>query len=681
MKGIFNRKTIVFLSIFIIILIVLWIIFNSKNYTNKKTDEIIKLNSIDFNLETLNLDVTDGYQLEPTIIPSNAEEKIIYISSDDNVLTVNNFGYIIARNAGKATVTAVSETGVSKSIDVIIEDNNYVNSGIIKIQNVTINEQELSLEQGQSKSLNFYVYPNNASEKVVFESSNQNVISVSENGVIYANGQGVATITASINNRIYDRVTIYVNKKNIDLSEIVLSTNSLNMKIGETYPIGVTYVPSNASNKKVSFHSNNGNIVTVDSNGLITAKGEGQTTIIVFSENKSATIQVKVEKENIIKPNDVTNIYFELSNLEMTVGDTKTLITKISPSNVNTNLSWSSSNNNVATVDSKGLVTALKDGNTVITVTTANNKKASINVTVKKKEIVKLEPTEVILNLTSTTMKPLETKQLKATVLPLNVETNITWISNNESVVSVDSNGLMKAKNVGNAQIAAITSNGKVARINVVVNFATISEEFASSSYGLNSKMDSSELDLINEHLDYYMDLVEDEYGSSLSDERARTIAAAYFLAFNPYYRVMYDDDSDDITKGWDSNWSTAKSGSSKPKSGLNSESYMMWAIYQGTGTLYELEPINIYPIRNAVDQDDDNYRGVDAETLIDCSKPGDLLYNDVDDKYAMVLSVNDNEVTLIQGYDGKFYTSNHKDGKTVDYNILYAMKNVYGDI
>ena len=253
MKGTFNRKTIIFLSIFIIILIVIWIIFNSKNYTNKTNDEIIKLDSINFDLETLNLDVTDGYQLKPTLIPSNAEEKIIYISSDDNVLTVNNFGYIIARNTGKATVTAVSETGVSKSIDVIIEDNNYVNSGIIKIQNVTINEQELTLEQGQSKSLNFYVYPNNANENYIFESSNENVISVDENGVVYAKSEGKATITVSSTNKIYDRVTIYVSKKNIDLSEIVLSTSNLNMKIGETYPIGVTYVPSNATNKNVSF--------------------------------------------------------------------------------------------------------------------------------------------------------------------------------------------------------------------------------------------------------------------------------------------------------------------------------------------------------------------------------------------------------------------------------------------
>ena len=679
MKGIFNRKNIIFLSIFIILFIVLTLVFNSEKYTNKN-DEIVRIESIDFNLEKLNLDITDGYQLETTIKPIDAEERIIYISSDDNVLTVNNSGYIIARNVGKATVTAVTETGVSKSVDVVIEDNNYVNSGVIKIKDITINEQELTIEQGQSKSLNFNVYPSDANQKVVFDSSNENVASVDENGVIYAKKPGIVEITVSSNNKIYDRVTIYVNQKNIDLSEIILSTNNLNMKIGDTYPISVTYIPGNATNKKVSFHSNNKNIVTVDSNGLITAKGVGQTTVIVFSENKSATIQVNVEKENIIKPNEVTDIYFEFSNLEMIAGDTKTLITKIIP-NVNTNLSWASSNNDVATVDSKGLVTALKEGKAVITVTTTNNKKASINITVKKKEIVVLEPTEVILNLTSTTMKPFETKKLKATVLPLNVETNITWISSNESVVSVDSNGLIKAKNVGNAQVAAITSNGKVARINVVVNYATISKEFASSSYGLKSKMDSSELDLINEHLEYYMDLVEDEYGNTLSDERSRTIAAAYFLAFNPYYLVMYDEDGDDITKGWDSNWSTAKSGSSKPKSGLNSESFMMWAIYQGTGTLYELEPINIYPIRNAVDQDDDNFRGVDVETLIDCSKPGDLLYNDVDDKYAMVLSVNDREVTLIQGYDGSFYTSIHKNGKTVDYNILYAMRNVYGDI
>ena len=120
-------------------------------------------------------------------------------------------------------------------------------------------------------------------------------------------------------------------------------------------------------------------MATVTKKGKVKAVGAGSCKIYVLTTNgiwKTVTVTVDANptKVSISKPSKT-----------MKVGATQNLGAKVklTPAKAITTLSWKSSNPAVATVDSNGVVTAIKKGKTVITVTTANGKKAKVTIKVK----------------------------------------------------------------------------------------------------------------------------------------------------------------------------------------------------------------------------------------------------------------------------------------------------------
>ena len=165
-----------------------------------------------------------------------------------------------------------------------------------------------------------------------------------------------------------------------------------------------------------------------------------------------------------------TSVSLNKTSLTLDVGKSYTLTKTVSPSNAATSYTWSSSNTSVATVDENGKVTAKQVGTATITVTTANGKTASCNVTVQAVQAV---PTSVSLNKTSLTLDVGKSYTLAKTVSPSNAVTSYTWSSSNTSVATVDSNGKVTAKKAGTATITVKTSNGKTATCKVTVNLPT----------------------------------------------------------------------------------------------------------------------------------------------------------------------------------------------------------------
>ena len=175
---------------------------------------------------------------------------------------------------------------------------------------------------------------------------------------------------------------------------------------------------------------------------------------------------VNVKKKDESTPSIPVNyISLSVTSLTLNVLEEQTVTATINPSNAsNKNLSWSSSNNNVVSVNN-GKIKALKEGTATITVTSSNNKKATLKVEVKAL-LKDNSPKEMYTNLTSLKLKPKETKQLKATVLPLSAPQEVTWVASSDCV-TVSNTGLVKANKTGKATVSAITKNGLVAKIEV----------------------------------------------------------------------------------------------------------------------------------------------------------------------------------------------------------------------
>ena len=154
----------------------------------------------------------------------------------------------------------------------------------------------------------------------------------------------------------------------ITVESVSLSNSSLTMAEGETHQLTATVLPTNATNKNVTWSSSNTSVATVDSTGLVTAVGVGTTMITVMTLSGGCTATCEV---TVISEVKVTSVSLSSKTLSLVEGEVRQLVATVLPSNAtNKDLVWSSSNTIVATVDSDGIVTAVNAGTATITVTT-----------------------------------------------------------------------------------------------------------------------------------------------------------------------------------------------------------------------------------------------------------------------------------------------------------------------
>lgn len=139
------------------------------------------------------------------------------------------------------------------------------------------------------------------------------------------------------------------------------------MSVGQTAQLTVTPKPASAS-RRYKYSSSSKAIVSVDENGLLTAKKAGTATITITSAKKSAIkTTVKVTVYDATTPRTLT---LSTVNLYLGQDDTATLVPTIQPDSALKTVSWKSSNTSVATVSSDGKVSAKKAGTAVVTCTT-----------------------------------------------------------------------------------------------------------------------------------------------------------------------------------------------------------------------------------------------------------------------------------------------------------------------
>ena len=151
-------------------------------------------------------------------------------------------------------------------------------------------------------------------------------------------------------------------------------------------------------------------------------------------------------------------ISLDKTSLTLHGNESQQLTATVLPAEASQELMWTSSDESVATVSQSGLVSAVAAGNAVITATTTDGTdlSASCDVTV-----LQVQAESIQLNVTTAGLNEGSTLQLTATVLPeeCNIKT-VAWESNNPSVATVDSNGLVTTHSVGTATITALTTDG-----------------------------------------------------------------------------------------------------------------------------------------------------------------------------------------------------------------------------
>ena len=165
---------------------------------------------------------------------------------------------------------------------------------------VALSETELPLVKGATATLTATVVPSDATNQKVTWSSNNTSIATVENGTVTAVSAGNATITVTTedgNHTATCEVTVTVSATGVTLSQTELS-----LAKGAKATLRATVVPSDATNQKVRWSSNNTSIATVE-NGTVTAVSGGNATITVTTEdgNHTATCSVAVEATSTVE--------------------------------------------------------------------------------------------------------------------------------------------------------------------------------------------------------------------------------------------------------------------------------------------------------------------------------------------------------------------------------------------
>jgi len=227
-------------------------------------------------------------------------KNVRYKSSNEDIVFVNENGYIIGKNNGTATITAyLSENEkINDRCNVTV----YTEPTIIYPTNISLNTTNINLKIGDTYKLSYSIEPSNATTNIKWETSNSEVATVDNNGLVTAKKDGTATITVKTSNKLYDTCSIKIDSlENIAVTDISLNKTNVNIKTKRLVSLVATITPSNATNKSVTWESSNPSVAKVDNNGKVTGLEIGEATIIAKTNNgKTATARIKVDPLSIL---------------------------------------------------------------------------------------------------------------------------------------------------------------------------------------------------------------------------------------------------------------------------------------------------------------------------------------------------------------------------------------------
>ncbi len=259
-----------------------------------KPSEPKEITSITFASKSVSVRQGHSLKLNAIVKPTSlSKEKLTWVSSDENIVIVDENGTVLGLNLGTATITVTSSNGKTATITVnVVKD-------IVNVDKITLNPTNTELKVGETTQIVATISPENATEReIVWESSDSSIATVDNEGRVVGKNVGTVTITAKTpDGKVVATSTVTV--KPVPVERIELSPSSITMKVGDINQVTATIYPTNATNKEIVWSSSNDEIATVDSNGNVTGKKIGNVTITAKTPdgNVVATITVTVDND------------------------------------------------------------------------------------------------------------------------------------------------------------------------------------------------------------------------------------------------------------------------------------------------------------------------------------------------------------------------------------------------
>ena len=163
----------------------------------------------------------------------------------------------------------------------------------VKVSSITISQTEITLKPDDTLQLEATVYPTDAANKsVIWKSSNEDVVIVTDEGFVLAVAEGEAdvTVASTENSEIKAVCHIKVEKEKepeVPIVQIKFEESPVTITLGETKKLNVIFNPVNATNKELDWVSAKTSVVEVDKEGNILGVSEGKAIVSAKTKDGS----------------------------------------------------------------------------------------------------------------------------------------------------------------------------------------------------------------------------------------------------------------------------------------------------------------------------------------------------------------------------------------------------------
>ena len=436
---------------------------------------------------SLDLKIDEEAVINANLTPADAGN-LTYTSSNSSIAVVEN-GKIKGLKSGDAVIT-VSFAGNDKYA--AAENKTVTLTVNLNDASVSVNNSTLDLFVDDTFDLIASTVP--AGLNVNYVPDNSGVVSVDKNGKVTALKEGNATIVVEVGgDGVYaeNSTTVAVSVSKVP-TEININGPTGEMAVNAMVPVSAELSPSVAGN--LTYVSNDTGVATVSSTGIIKANNAGTALITVSfagndkyaaAENKTVRITVNLNDASV----SVNN-----STLDLFVDDTFTIVPTTTPDGLN--VTYVVDNSGVVSVDKNGKVTALKNGTASIVVEVGGDGVYAENSTTVAVSVSKV-PTEINISSPIGEMSAGAMGHVAAELSPSEAG-SLTYVSNDTSVATVSSSGVIMANKAGTALITVsfagndkyAASENKTIVLTVNLNDASVSVNNSTLDLTVNDTFD-----------------------------------------------------------------------------------------------------------------------------------------------------------------------------------------------
>jgi uncharacterized protein YjdB len=260
----------------------------------------VPVSGVTLNLDNLYIAPGGSATMIAAVSPADATDKQVkWKSSDNAVATVDANGKVTAKSEVEGTATAVITVTADGNKDATASSNVTVASGGTPVTSVSLDHKTLNLVKNSNNTgalVATLVPSSGATTNFKWISSNTDVATVTWNGntaTVTGNEGGRADITVSTENggktdTCVVTVTVPVTGVSLDHTKITIGSNN------STAQLSAAVLPTDATNKNITWSSSDNTVAAVDPNGLVTGKSMGSATVTVTTAEGGYTAECDV---------------------------------------------------------------------------------------------------------------------------------------------------------------------------------------------------------------------------------------------------------------------------------------------------------------------------------------------------------------------------------------------------